>query len=76
MLKKSVLIAGQHATSISLEKEFFEALRQIAAEKQQSLNQIITEIDSERTTENLSSALRIYVLNYYRQKSIAPEGTC
>lgn len=68
MQKKSVLIAGRHSTSISLEDEFFEALKNIAQEQKISLNQLITKIDSERKTENLSSALRLYVLSYYQRQ--------
>lgn len=73
MQKKSVLIAGRHATSISLEKEFFEALHNITAEQEMSLNQLITIIDSKRSSTNLCSALRVYVLKYYQQKSAAPK---
>lgn len=73
MIKKSVLIAGRHATSISLEEEFFESLTQIAAEQNISLNKLITQIDQTRTTENLSSELRLYVLKYYKEKSATPK---
>lgn len=73
MLKKSVLIAGQHATSISLEEPFFAELQIIVSERNVSLNKLITEIDMERQEENLSSAIRVYVLNYLKQKSTAPK---
>lgn len=73
MLKKSVLIAGQHATSISLEEEFFAELQNIANEQNISLNKLITAIDSKRNTQNLSSAIRLYVLQYYKNKLIPPE---
>jgi len=62
MKKISVLIAGRHATSVSLEEEFVEALKKIAAQRGQSVNDIITQIDSSRGRKNLSSAIRIYVL--------------
>ena len=68
MIKKSVLIAGRHSTSISLEEEFFAELKEIAKQKKLSFNQLVTIIDSERKTENLSSALRLYVLNFYKNK--------
>lgn len=69
MLKKSVIIAGRHQTSISLEKEFFEVLQTICKERNVSVNQIVTEIDSSRTNEdNLSAAVRVYILNYLLQK--------
>ncbi len=64
MLKKSVIIAGRHYTSISLEKEFFDELLNICNRRNISLNQLITEIDTGRSEQNnLSSAVRIYILN-------------
>ena len=65
MRKISVIIANRHSTSICLEDEFLNALRQIAAEQQRSINSIITEIDSTRTETNLSSAVRIYILKKF-----------
>ena len=62
MKKISVLIAGRHATSISLEDEFMDALKDIAKKQKKSINDIITEIDSNRGKKNLSSAVRIYIL--------------
>lgn len=66
MKKISVLIAGRHETSISLEEEFYEALIEIAKAQHLSLNDLITKIDSERQIENLSAAVRVYILQYYR----------
>ena len=63
--KRSVLIAG-HATSVSLEAEFWEALREIAGARGLSLNALISEIDSTRSGRNLSSALRVHVLRTLR----------
>lgn len=62
MKKFSVLIAGQHATSISLEEEFYSLLVELAKEQKTPLNALITKIDNSRKNKNLSSALRIYVL--------------
>lgn len=59
--KRSVMIAG-HATSVSLENEFWEALRALAAQRGLSLNALVAEIDSARSGRNLSSALRVHVL--------------
>ena len=66
MLKKSVVIANRHSTSISLEPEFMEELA-IARQKGLSVNQLVTEIDSKREHENLSSAIRIYILNHLKK---------
>ena len=68
MRKFSVIIAGRHATSISLEDEFYAALCALAAERNMTLNKLVTEIDGTRTTPNLSSALRLYVLKSLREK--------
>ncbi len=59
-VKHSLTLAG-HRTSVSLEPEFWDALKQIAARRGQSLNQVIAAIDQERTG-NLSSAIRVFVL--------------
>jgi predicted DNA-binding ribbon-helix-helix protein len=61
--KRSVLIAG-HATSVSLEEEFWEALRTLAARRGLSINGLIERIDSERSG-NLSSAIRVHILNAF-----------
>ncbi len=63
--KRSITIAG-HATSVSLEPEFWDALRQIAVERRLSLAALITEIDRDRTG-NLSGALRVYALEWFRE---------
>jgi predicted DNA-binding ribbon-helix-helix protein len=60
VIKRSVQIAG-HATSISLETEFWDALKDIAGRRGCSLNSLVAEIDGEREG-NLSSALRVFVL--------------
>jgi len=61
MRKHSVNIAG-HATSISLEKEFWAALQDLAARRGVSMNAMIAEIDARRGDHNLSSALRLEIL--------------
>ncbi len=58
--KRSILVAG-HATSISLEEEFWTVLKGIADQRHLSLNQLVADIDSGRNG-NLSSALRVFVL--------------
>lgn len=68
MKKFSVVIAHRHATSISLEEEFFEALNNLAKEQNIPFNALITKIDEKRINENLSSALRVYVLKELQNK--------
>ena len=62
MRKISVIIAGRHSTSICLEDEFYEELKRIAADNGMSINQLVTQIDGNRQKENLSSAIRVYIL--------------
>ncbi len=65
--KRSVLVAG-HETSVSLEPPFWDALREIADARGLSLNALITDVDRGRSG-NLSSALRIYVLEEAKNKA-------
>lgn len=69
MLKRSIIIANRHATSVSLEEEFWTELKNIAQAQNISINQLITEIDKEKSTENLSSAIRIYILKSLSAKN-------
>ncbi|HSV28306.1 MAG TPA: ribbon-helix-helix domain-containing protein [Candidatus Omnitrophota bacterium] len=59
--KRSIMIAG-HATSVSLEEEFWDELRAIAEARGASINQLVAGIDAGRDG-NLSSAIRVFVLN-------------
>jgi len=62
MRKHSLVIAG-HATSVSLEQEFWDVLKEIAETRGIALAALISEVDAGRE-ENLSSALRLHVLRY------------
>ncbi|WP_417517136.1 ribbon-helix-helix domain-containing protein [Minwuia sp.] len=66
--KRSVRIAG-HPTSISLEDAFWEALRELASDRQIKLSELVEQIDAERSSQNLSSAIRVYVLSSYRDQT-------
>ncbi|MBM1170493.1 ribbon-helix-helix domain-containing protein [Microvirga arabica] len=67
VLKRSVSIAG-HRTSISLEEPFWEGLREIAEREKISVQALIGRIDAERGEQNLSSAIRVFVLNDLRSR--------
>ncbi|MBQ2882469.1 MAG: ribbon-helix-helix domain-containing protein [Alphaproteobacteria bacterium] len=69
MKKYSVIIAKNHTTSISLEEEFYHILCILAQEQNLSPNELITQIDKNRTTTNLSSAIRLYILKNLQQKA-------
>ena len=70
--KHSVVLAG-HATSLSLEAAFWDALSTLAARRGQSLNRLIETIDRDRTAAgsvNLSSAVRVFVLEAARRGEV------
>jgi predicted DNA-binding ribbon-helix-helix protein len=68
VLKRSTVVAGQK-TSISLEDEFWRSLREIAEERGEPISWLITNIDAERgKSANLSSAVRMFILRYYRDQ--------
>ena len=69
IVKRSVRIAG-HATSVSLESAFWAALQQIARRRRMSLAALLAAIDAERTG-NLSSAIRLFVLECCRNGELA-----
>lgn len=66
--KRSLTIAG-HRTSVSLEDDFWDALKAICKAEDRSLAQVISEIDSSRGTRSLSSAIRIMVLDHFRKSA-------
>ena len=65
--KRSIVAAG-HKTSVSLEDAFWNSLKEIASGRNITLSDLITAIDSERRQGNLSSAIRLFVLNFYRNQ--------
>ena len=70
VVKRAVTFDG-HKTSVSLEDAFWDAIKGIAADQRTSAVQLIATIDSERRKRqhnNLSSAIRLFVLDYYRSR--------
>jgi predicted DNA-binding ribbon-helix-helix protein len=74
--KRSFTIAG-HSTSISLEEPFWEALKEAAAERGQPVAALVQEIDAKRGSMGLSSAVRVWLLEYYRSRGrgVLEEGS-
>jgi predicted DNA-binding ribbon-helix-helix protein len=64
-LKRSLTIAG-HQTSLSLEPEFWAALKQYAERDKKSIATLVGEIDESRGTRNLSSAIRVWILKQHQ----------
>jgi predicted DNA-binding ribbon-helix-helix protein len=67
VVKRSIVIAG-HKTSVSLEDAFWKGLKEIANGRDMTLSDLVAAIDSERQHGNLSSAIRLFVLDFYRNQ--------
>lgn len=65
VVKRSIVIAG-HKTSVSLEDAFWKGLKEIANSRELTLSDLVATIDTDRRHGNLSSAIRLFVLDHYR----------
>jgi predicted DNA-binding ribbon-helix-helix protein len=63
--KRSIVVRG-HKTSVSLEDAFWNSLKEIGGERHMTLSDLVAAIDSQRQRSNLSSAIRLFVLDFYR----------
>ena len=73
VVKRSIVIAG-HKTSVSLEDAFWKGLKEIAQGRDMTLSELVAAIDSERQHGNLSSAIRLLVLDFYRDPPSGNKG--
>jgi predicted DNA-binding ribbon-helix-helix protein len=74
VVKRSIVIAG-HKTSVSLEDEFWKAVKEIASRRDLTLSELVGKIESDREYGNLSSAIRLFVLKFYRGQIDGYEAT-
>jgi predicted DNA-binding ribbon-helix-helix protein len=65
LVVKHWVLVGGHKTSITLEAAFWTALKEIALERHETLRHLISSIDADRQSANLSSVLRVFILEYY-----------
>jgi predicted DNA-binding ribbon-helix-helix protein len=68
MVKRSVVIGG-HKTSVSLEQPFWDVVREIAAAEAITVSAVLRRVDAARAQANLSSAVRVYVLEQVRARA-------
>ena len=68
VVKRSIVLAG-HKTSVSLEDAFWEGLKDIAKTKRKTLSELVGGIDIDHEHANLSSAIRLFVLNHYQART-------
>jgi predicted DNA-binding ribbon-helix-helix protein len=67
VVKRSIVING-HKTSVSLEDAFWSGLKDIAGTRNLTLSELVATIDADRRQGNLSSAIRLFVLDHYRSR--------
>ena len=73
VVKRSIVLAG-HKTSVSLEDEFWKGMKEIAGKRLITLSTLVDTIAAQRQQGNLSSALRLFVLDFYRSQIPDVEG--
>jgi predicted DNA-binding ribbon-helix-helix protein len=69
-VKKRSIVIGRHKTSISLEDDFWTSLQQIARSRQVTKSDLIASLDAARGDSNLSSAIRVFILDHYRAMAV------
>jgi predicted DNA-binding ribbon-helix-helix protein len=69
--KRSIVLDG-HKTSVSLEDAFWESLRKIADERKETVSSLVSGIHARRKNANLSSALRLFILEVYKEQLAQP----
>lgn len=67
VVKRSIVVAG-HKTSVSLEDAFWKGLKDVAIARNITLSDLVASIDTGRHQGNLSSAIRLFVLEHYRSQ--------
>jgi predicted DNA-binding ribbon-helix-helix protein len=74
VVKRSIVIGG-HKTSVSLEDAFWKGLKEIASNRDVTLSEMVSAIDTGRAHGNLSSTIRLFVLDHYRAMIGSVAGT-
>jgi len=72
IIKRSIVLHG-HKTSVSLENEFWEGLREIADRNRTNVSNLVRQIDEARKNGNLSSAIRVYVFSQFRSRAVGEQ---
>ena len=73
VVKRSIVVGG-HKTSVSLEEAFWNSMKEISHQRSATLSELVGEIDSNRQQGNLSSAIRLFVLDHFRTRAVGPTG--
>jgi predicted DNA-binding ribbon-helix-helix protein len=70
-VKRSIVVGG-HKTSVSLEEAFWSSMKEISQARGVTLSDLVGEIDANRQQGNLSSAIRLFVLDQFRNRGAGP----
>ena len=73
VVKRSIVVGG-HKTSVSLEEAFWIGMKEISHGRSVTLSELVGEIDTARQQGNLSSAIRLFVLDHFRTLAVRPTG--
>jgi predicted DNA-binding ribbon-helix-helix protein len=73
VVKRSIVVAG-HKTSVSLEEAFWNGMKEISGERNMTLSELVGEIDGKRQQGNLSSAIRLFVLDHFKSRAAGASG--
>jgi predicted DNA-binding ribbon-helix-helix protein len=68
VVKRSIVVGG-HKTSVSLEEAFWSGMKEISGARSMTLSELVGEIDANRHQGNLSSAIRLFVLDHFKNRS-------
>ena len=74
VVKRSIVVGG-HKTSVSLEEAFWNGMKEISGKDGRTLSQLVSEIDGNRQQGNLSSAIRLFVLDHFRRGTVAMQAS-
>jgi predicted DNA-binding ribbon-helix-helix protein len=73
VVKRSIVVGG-HKTSVSLEEAFWSSMKEISGVRGMTLSELVGEIDTARQQGNLSSAIRLFVLDHFKSCAVGPTG--
>jgi predicted DNA-binding ribbon-helix-helix protein len=73
VVKRSIVVAG-HKTSVSLEEAFWNGMKEISSLRNMTLSELVGEIDNNRQQGNLSSAIRLFVLDHFKNRAANSPG--
>ena len=72
-IEKRSIVVGGHKTSVSLEEAFWSGIKEISGARNMTMSELVGEIDANRHQGNLSSAIRLFVLDHFKRRAQGPD---